>query len=79
MFASALFAVFLTSGDISDVNFVSSVVTHRFVDSSKENRHKCFHYSCSELVCIVVALEAAHHCLLNEHCGDVEAVSLRIC
>lgn len=74
MLASAPLAVFLTSGEISDVNFASSVV-----DTIKENRCRHFHYSCSELFCILVVLEAAHHRLLNEHCGDVEVVSLRIC
>ena len=33
MLASALLAVFVTSGERSDVNFVSSVVTHRSVET----------------------------------------------
>lgn len=60
------------------MSFVSSVVTHTFVDSSKENGRKHFYYSSSELFCVLVALKAAHHCLLNEHCSDVEVVSLRL-
>lgn len=79
MLASAPLAVFLTSGETSDMNFVSSVVTHRFVDSSRGNRCKHFHYSGSELFCILVVLKAAHPCLLHEPCGDVEVVSLKLC
>lgn len=79
MLVSALLAVFLISGEISDVNFVSSLVIHRFVNNSKENRCKHFYYSCSEFSCILGVLEAAHYCLLNEPCGGVEVVSLRHC
>lgn len=79
MLFSALLSIFLISGEINGVNFVSCLVIHGFVDSSKENRRKHFHYSCSEVFCILVLLEAAHCCLLNEPCGGVEVVSLRHC